>query len=99
MVADVNVFLDDFLLFDTSRPITDTSHLEIEKSTIDGRAYTTGGGRTLNANAIDILVTWLVNHDRRPFHAEVRKTARHSRRRRIPNVNPQYKAADRGPER
>ena len=43
------------------------SHLEIEKSTIDGRAYTTGGGRTLNANAIDVLVTWLVNHDRGPF--------------------------------
>ena len=67
LAADVNVFLDDFLLFDVAKPITDGSHLEIEKSTIDGRAYATGGGRTLNANAIDILVTWLVNHDRGAF--------------------------------
>ena len=67
LAASVNVFLDDFLLFDAAKPITDVSHLEIEKSTIEGRAYTTGGGRTLNANVIDILVTWLVNRDRGPF--------------------------------
>ncbi len=67
LAANVNVFLDDFLLFDVAKPITDDSWLEIEKSTIDGRAYTTGGGRTVNANVIDILVTWLVNHDRGPF--------------------------------
>jgi hypothetical protein len=65
--AYVNVFLDDYLLFDVAKPITDASHLEIEKSTIDGRAYLTGGGRTINANCIDILLTWLVNHDHGPF--------------------------------
>ena len=26
--------------------------------------YQTGGGRTIDANVIDILLTWLVNHDR-----------------------------------
>jgi hypothetical protein len=62
--ANANVFLDDFLLFDVTKPITDQSHLEIEKSTIDGRPYQTGGGRTVDANSIDILLTWLVNHDR-----------------------------------
>jgi len=62
--ASANVFLDDFLLFDVAKPITDASHLEIEKSTIDGRAYQTGGGRTLDANSIDILLTWLINKDR-----------------------------------
>jgi hypothetical protein len=67
LTANVNVFLDDFLLFDVAKPITDASHLEIEKTTINGGAYSTGGGRTLNANSIDILVTWLVNHDRGPF--------------------------------
>jgi hypothetical protein len=67
LAANVNVFLDDFLLFDVTKPISDASHLEIEKSTIDGRAYQTGGGRTLDANAMDILVTWLINHDRGPF--------------------------------
>ena len=62
--ANANVFLDDFLLFDVAKPITDQSHLEIEKSTIDGRPYQTGGGRTIDANSIDILLTWLVNRDR-----------------------------------
>jgi hypothetical protein len=64
LAANANVFLDDFLLFDVAKPITDQSHLEIEKSTIDGRPYQTGGGRTVDANSIDILLTWLVNHDR-----------------------------------
>jgi hypothetical protein len=64
LAANANVFLDDFLLFDVAKPITDQSHLEIEKNTIEGRPYQTGGGRTVGANVIDILVTWLVNHDR-----------------------------------
>jgi hypothetical protein len=63
LAANANVFLDDFLLFDVSKPITDQSHLEIEKSTINGRPYQTGGGRTIDANVIDILLTWLVNRD------------------------------------
>jgi hypothetical protein len=64
LAANANVFLDDFLLFDVAKPMTDTSHLEIEKSTINGGPYQTGGGRTVNANVIDILITWLVNRDR-----------------------------------
>ena len=64
LAANANVFLDDFLLFDVAKPITDQSHLEIEKSTIKGRPYETGGGRTVDANSIDILLTWLVNRDR-----------------------------------
>ena len=64
LAANANVFLDDFLLFDVAKPITDQSHLEIEKSTLDGRPYLTGGGRTVDANSIDILLTWLVNRDR-----------------------------------
>jgi hypothetical protein len=64
LAANANVFLDDFLLFDVSKAITDQSHLEIEKSTINGSPYVTGGGRTIDANSIDILLTWLVNHDK-----------------------------------
>jgi hypothetical protein len=64
LAANANVFLDDFLLFDVAKPITDQSHLEIEKSTLCGRPYQTGGGRTIDANVIDILLTWLVNRDR-----------------------------------
>jgi hypothetical protein len=64
LAANANIFLDDFLLFDVAKPITDESHLEIEKSTLAGRPYQTGGGRTIDANVIDILLTWLVNRDR-----------------------------------
>ena len=67
LAASAEVFLDDFLLFDTSKPITDASHLEIEKSTLNGYAYHTGGGRTLDANVIDILLTWIINHDQGEF--------------------------------
>src|SRR5262245_31522817 len=64
LAANANVFLDDFLLFDVAKPINDESHLEIEKSTINGLPYQTGGGRTVDANSIDILLTWLVNRGR-----------------------------------
>src|SRR5271165_2834637 len=64
LTAAANVYLDDFLLFDVSKPMSDTSFLEIEKSTLHGRPYQTGGGRTVNANVIDIMVTWMVNNDR-----------------------------------
>ncbi|MEH2543626.1 hypothetical protein V1283_000271 [Bradyrhizobium sp. AZCC 2262] len=64
IAATANVFLDDFLLFDVAKPINDKSHLEIEKSTLSGHPYQTGGGRTIDANSIDILLSWLVNNDR-----------------------------------
>jgi hypothetical protein len=38
------VFLDDFQLIDVAKPTTDTSYLEIEKSTLNGRPIQTGGG-------------------------------------------------------
>jgi hypothetical protein len=64
LVAHANVRLDDYILFDVAKPITDLSHLEIERSTLNGRDYETGGGRTVDANVIDILLTWIVNRDR-----------------------------------
>jgi hypothetical protein len=62
--AAANVYLDDFMLFDVSKPMSDTSYLEIEKSTLRGKPYETGGGRTVDANVIDIMVTWMVNDDK-----------------------------------
>ena len=67
LAANANMFLDDYLLFDVAKPITDTSHLEIEKSTLNGNAYQTGGGRTVDADVIDVLLTWMVNRDREPL--------------------------------
>ena len=64
LAAHANVRLDDYLLFDVAKPITDTSHSEIERSTLNGRAYQTGGGRTVDANVIDIMLTSIVNRDR-----------------------------------
>jgi hypothetical protein len=64
LAAHANVRLDDYILFDVAKPITDLSHLEIERSTLNGRPYQTGGGRTVDANVIDILLTWIVNRDR-----------------------------------
>lgn len=65
--ANVNVYLNDFLLIDVSKKIDDHSHLEIEKSVMNGQVYQTGGGRTLDANAVDILLTWIINRDHGPF--------------------------------
>jgi Polyketide cyclase / dehydrase and lipid transport/Domain of unknown function (DUF4331) len=62
--ACANVYLDDFMLIDVSKPTTDMSYLEIEKSTLQGRPYQTGGGRTVNSNVVDIMISWMVNNDR-----------------------------------
>jgi len=64
LAAVSEVFLDDFLVFDVAKPITDTSFLEIERSTLDGHAYTTGGGRTVNVNVMDVMYTWAINRGR-----------------------------------
>jgi Polyketide cyclase / dehydrase and lipid transport/Domain of unknown function (DUF4331) len=64
IAAAANVYLDDFLLFDVSKPFTDDSYLEIEKSTLRGKPYQTGGGRTVDSNVFDIMMTWMVNNDK-----------------------------------
>jgi hypothetical protein len=62
--ACANVYLDDFMLIDVTKPTTDSSYLEIEKSTLQGRPYQTGGGRTVNSNVVDIMISWMVNNDK-----------------------------------
>jgi hypothetical protein len=64
LTANANVFSTISCCSMSPKPITDHSHLEIEKSTIERRRYQTGGGRMVDANSIDILLTWLVNRDR-----------------------------------
>jgi hypothetical protein len=76
LAANANMYLDDFLLFDVAKPITDTSHFEIEKSTLNGRVYQTGGGRTVDADVIDIMLTWLVNRDREPLRGGTTKATK-----------------------
>src|SRR5438552_16456315 len=76
LAANANMFVDDFLLFDVAKPITDASHLEVEKSTINGKAYQTGGGRTVDSDVIDILFTWIVNRDREFLEGETTKATK-----------------------
>jgi hypothetical protein len=71
LAAVSEVFLDDFLVFDVARPITDASYLEIERSMLDGHAYSTGGGRTVNVNVMDVMFTWAVNRGREQLRGGV----------------------------
>ncbi|HTV66571.1 MAG TPA: DUF4331 family protein [Bryocella sp.] len=71
LAAVSEVFLDDFLVFDVSKPITDASYLEIERSVLEGHAYSTGGGRTVNVNVMDVMFTWAVNHGREQLRGGV----------------------------
>jgi polyketide cyclase/dehydrase/lipid transport protein len=64
ITAVANVYLDDFLLLDVAKPTSDHSFFEIEKSTVHGKPYQTGGGRTVDANVFDIMMTWMVNNDK-----------------------------------
>lgn len=76
LLANANMFLDDFLLIDVAKPITDTSFLEIEKSTLNGRPHATGGGRTVDCNVFDILMTWLINRDRQALRGGALKSTK-----------------------
>lgn len=76
LAANANMFLEDYLLFDVAKPITDISHMEIEKSTLNGKAYETGGGRTVDADVIDVLLTWMVNRDREPLRGSTTKATK-----------------------
>lgn len=65
------IFLDNFLVFDVAKSITDASYLEMERSTLDGHAYATGGGRTVNVNIMDVMYTWAVNRGRKQLKGGV----------------------------
>jgi Polyketide cyclase / dehydrase and lipid transport/Domain of unknown function (DUF4331) len=64
IAAVANVYLDDFMLLDVAKPTSDDSFFEIEKSTLRGNPHRTGGGRTVDANVVDIMMTWMVNNDK-----------------------------------
>ncbi|MET9081680.1 DUF4331 family protein [Streptomyces sp. NPDC004237] len=53
--------LADFLVVDTAKPYAEDSFFEIERALLDGRPYTTCGGRSLDDDVIDTLYTLIVN--------------------------------------
>ncbi len=58
------VIMDDFLLVDLSKPGNATStntYLEIEKSLFADKPHQTCGGRTINDDFVDIMLTYFIN--------------------------------------
>ena len=53
LAASANVFLDDFMLIDVAKPTTDTSYLEIEKSTLERarRTKPAAAGRSMRTTS------------------------------------------------
>jgi hypothetical protein len=60
------LLLADYLIVDVSRPYSADSFFEIEQATLEGRAHQTCGGRSLNDDVIDKLLTLLVNGGKGP---------------------------------
>ena len=55
------LLLADYLVVDISRPYSADSYFEIEQATLDERTHQTCGGRSLNDDFVDKLLTLLVN--------------------------------------
>jgi hypothetical protein len=53
--------LADFMVVDISKPFAEHSYLEIERSVLKGEPHRTCGGRWLNDDAIDTLLTLIIN--------------------------------------
>ena len=55
------LLLSDYLVVDVTKPYADDSFFEIEQATLNGRTHQTCGGRSLNDDFVDKLLTLLVN--------------------------------------
>ena len=55
------LLLADFLVVDMSKPFRETSYFEIEEAVLKGRAHATCGGRWLNEDVIDFILTMYIN--------------------------------------
>ncbi|HEX5691077.1 MAG TPA: DUF4331 family protein, partial [Roseiflexaceae bacterium] len=61
-----DLLLADYLVVDVAKPFADESCYEIEAALLGGRTPTTCGGRSLDDDIIDSLLTLLVNGDNGP---------------------------------
>jgi hypothetical protein len=62
----MELLLADFLVVDLSKPFDDASYFEIERALLRGSAYATCGGRWLNDDIVDKLLTLLVDDGNGP---------------------------------
>jgi hypothetical protein len=60
------LLLADYLVVDITKPYATDSFFEIEQATLDGRIHQTCGGRSLNDDVIDTLLTLIVNGGKGP---------------------------------
>jgi hypothetical protein len=60
------LLLADFLVVDASKPFCETSYFEIEQALLEGRAHATCGGRWLNQDLVDFLLTLYINAGKGP---------------------------------
>ena len=60
------LLLADYLVVDITKPYSADSFFEIEQATLDGRTHKTCGGRSLNDDVIDKLLTLIVNGGKGP---------------------------------
>ena len=54
------LYLGDYLVVDVAKPYAEDSYLEIEQALLQGRAHATCGGRSLNDDAGDTNLTFLI---------------------------------------
>ena len=59
-----DLLLDDFLILDVTRPFAPGGFLEIERALIEKRPHKTAGGRWLDDDILDDLLTLIVNGGR-----------------------------------
>ena len=55
------LLLADFMVVDVSKPYAEDSYFEIERALLNGASHQTCGGRSLNDDVADTIVTMLVN--------------------------------------
>jgi Domain of unknown function (DUF4331) len=55
------LLINDFLIVDLARPFAPGAFLEIERALMDNRPHESAGGRWLDDDILDELLTWLVN--------------------------------------
>jgi Domain of unknown function (DUF4331) len=59
-----DLIIADYLILDLARPFAPGGFLEIERALIDNRPHTGAGGRWLDDDILDELLTWMVNRGR-----------------------------------
>lgn len=61
------LLLADYLIVDVAKPFSDDGYLEIERAAQAGRPHETSGGRSPNADAMNVTYTYLVRAGKEPF--------------------------------